>query len=45
MRKTVQARNIDGVDEPTHTIEVVCHNCGYDLDEAIVTGKQLLLYV
>jgi uncharacterized paraquat-inducible protein A len=34
MRKTVQARNVDGVDEPTHTIEVVCHNCGYDLDEA-----------
>lgn len=34
MRKTVQARDINGSTEPTHTLEVVCANCGYDLDEA-----------
>lgn len=34
MRNTVQARDIDGNTEPTHTVEVVCANCGYDLDES-----------
>ena len=34
MRKTVQARDVEGGTEPTHTLEVVCANCGYDLDEA-----------
>lgn len=33
MRKTVQARDVNGSTEPTHTVEVVCANCGYDLDE------------
>lgn len=34
MKKTVQARETNGVTEPAHTVEVVCANCGYDLDEA-----------
>ena len=34
MRKTIQARDVEGGTEPTHTLEVVCANCGYDLDEA-----------
>ena len=34
MKKTVEARTVDGVVEPTHTVEAVCGNCGYDLDEA-----------
>ena len=34
MKKTVQARDLGGITEPTHTVEVVCANCGYDLDEA-----------
>ena len=35
MRNTVQARDVDGSTEPTHTVEVVCAHCGYDLDEAV----------
>jgi len=34
MRTTVSARNIEGGVEPSHTVEVVCAHCGYDLDEA-----------
>jgi uncharacterized paraquat-inducible protein A len=34
MKKTVQAHETNGVTEPTHTLEVVCAHCGYDLDEA-----------
>ena len=34
MRKTIQARDVEGGTEPTHTLEAVCANCGYDLDEA-----------
>jgi len=34
MRTTINARNIDGGVEPTHTVEIVCAHCGFDLDEA-----------
>jgi uncharacterized paraquat-inducible protein A len=35
MRNTIDANtNANGDVEPTHTIEVVCANCEYDLDEA-----------
>jgi len=34
MKKSVLTHEKDGVIEPTHDIEVVCRNCGYDLDES-----------
>lgn len=34
MRTTVDARDTDTGTEPTHTVEIVCAHCGYDLDEA-----------
>lgn len=34
MRKTVEARAVGESVEPTHTVEVVCANCGFDLDES-----------
>jgi uncharacterized paraquat-inducible protein A len=34
MRNTVDARELSNGTEPTHTVEVVCAHCGYDLDEA-----------
>ena len=35
MKTTYEAETLsDGVIHSAHEIEVVCHNCGYDLDEA-----------
>jgi len=35
MQRTIQANNInDGSVEPEHTVEIVCANCGFDLDES-----------
>ena len=35
MQKTIDAKEIvPGVVECTHKVEVVCANCGYDLDES-----------
>ena len=35
MKKTILARALEGgLIEPHHEIEVVCSDCGYDLDEA-----------
>jgi len=33
MIKVNEAKNLDNAIEPKHEIEVVCENCGYDLDE------------
>lgn len=33
MIKVNEAKNLDNAIEPKHEIEVVCANCGYDLDE------------
>lgn len=33
MRNTVEAHGTENGVEPTHTVEVVCAHCGYDLDE------------
>jgi predicted RNA-binding Zn-ribbon protein involved in translation (DUF1610 family) len=33
MKIVNEAKNLDNVIEPKHEIEVVCANCGYDLDE------------
>jgi hypothetical protein len=34
MRNTVEARDIENGTEPTHTVDIVCAHCGYDLDES-----------
>ena len=34
MRTKITARNLDTGAEPTHTIEIVCGACGFDLDES-----------
>ena len=35
MRATYEPKTLDsGVVEPAHTVEVVCQNCGFDLDES-----------
>ena len=34
MIKVNEAKNLDNAIEPKHEIEVVCANCGYDLDES-----------
>ena len=34
MRKTIEARDVGGSVEPTHTAEAVCGSCGFDLDES-----------
>jgi predicted RNA-binding Zn-ribbon protein involved in translation (DUF1610 family) len=33
MRKVIEAREVDGNVEPTHTVEAFCAACGFDLDE------------
>ena len=38
MIKVNEAVDNGGVIEPKHEIEVVCANCGYDLDEAELTA-------
>jgi DNA-directed RNA polymerase subunit RPC12/RpoP len=38
MRKTVEARQIKGVVEPAHMVEVVCAHCGFDLDETEISA-------
>jgi len=34
MRNTIEAHDSGNGIEPTHTVEVVCAHCGYDLDES-----------
>jgi|TARA_R100000455_G_C6265797_1_gene121059 rRNA maturation endonuclease Nob1 len=34
MKKVNEAVNVDGAIDPKHEIEVVCANCGYDLDDS-----------
>ena len=35
MKTTYEPKTLDsGIVEPAHTIEVVCQNCGFDLDES-----------
>lgn len=38
MRKTVEARQVEGAVEPAHTVEVVCAHCGFDLDETEISA-------
>lgn len=33
MIKTIEPQKVDGVPVPRHTIEVLCPNCGRDVDE------------
>lgn len=35
MKVINEAKNLsDGIVDPLHTVEIVCAECGYDLDEA-----------
>ena len=34
MRKTNEAVTVGDIINPKHEIEIVCGNCGYDLDES-----------
>jgi len=34
MRTVNEAKSIDGGIDPKHEIEIVCANCGFDLDES-----------
>lgn len=39
MRTVNEAKQLNGdVVEPKHEVEVLCANCGYDLDEAELAG-------
>ena len=38
MKTVVAARDIDSGVESTHTVEVVCANCSYDLDESEISA-------
>lgn len=33
MIRTLEAQKVDGVIVPRHTVEIVCPNCGRDVDE------------
>jgi hypothetical protein len=37
MKTTNEAKNLGDAIDPKHEIEVVCGNCGYDVDEAELT--------
>ena len=38
MKTVKEAKTIDGVIDPKHEIEILCANCGYDLDESELTA-------
>jgi hypothetical protein len=39
MKTTIEPRYLESGDiEPAHAIEVVCDNCGFDLDESELTA-------
>ena len=38
MKTTNEAQHLGTTIDPKHEIEVVCGNCGYDLDEAELTA-------
>ena len=38
MIRVNEAQKLGDVIDPKHEIEVICANCGYDLDEAEVTA-------
>lgn len=34
MKRIVEAQELDGVIIPRHEVELLCQECGYDLDES-----------
>ena len=38
MKTVNEAQNLGGAIDPKHEIEVLCGNCGYDVDEAELTA-------
>ncbi len=36
MKRIVEAQELDGVIVPKHEVELLCKECGYDLDESEV---------
>ena len=34
MKRIIEAQELDGVIVPKHEVELLCKECGYDLDEA-----------
>ena len=34
MKRIVEAQDLDGVIVPKHEVELLCKDCGYDLDES-----------
>lgn len=34
MKRIVEAQDVDGVIVPKHEVELLCKECGYDLDES-----------
>ena len=34
MKRIVEAQELDGVIVPKHEVELLCKECGYDLDES-----------
>ena len=34
MIRVNEARSVDGSIDPRHEVEILCANCGYDLDES-----------
>lgn len=34
MIKLNEAKSVDGSIDPKHEVEIICANCGYDLDES-----------
>lgn len=34
MKRIVEAQDLDGVIVPKHEVELLCKECGYDLDES-----------
>ena len=34
MKRIVEAQELDGVIVPRHEVELLCQECGYDLDES-----------
>ena len=42
MKTTNEAQNLGSTIDPKHEIEVLCGNCGYDLDESELNADNCL---
>jgi hypothetical protein len=42
MKTVNEAKNLGSAIDPKHEVEVVCGNCGYDVNEAELSRRHLL---